>query len=68
MPYYAETARSRPPNRSTLWIIFMYRNFGGGGVASADLCSEAFLSLAYQGKDIVFRFIIVYSSFRDFGP
>jgi hypothetical protein len=27
-----------------------------------------FIGLAYQGKDIVFRFIIVYSSFRDFGP
>jgi hypothetical protein len=27
-----------------------------------------FVGLAYQGKDIVFRFIIEYSSFRDFGP
>ncbi len=27
-----------------------------------------FIGLAYQGKDIVFRFSIVYSSFRDFGP
>jgi hypothetical protein len=26
-----------------------------------------FDSLAYQGKDIVFRFIIEYSSLRDFG-
>jgi hypothetical protein len=27
------------------------------------------LAFAYQGKDIVFRFIIVYSkSLRDFGP
>jgi hypothetical protein len=25
-----------------------------------------FIGLAYQGKDIVFRFIIEYSSFRDF--
>jgi hypothetical protein len=25
------------------------------------------LGLAYQGKDIVFRFIIVYSSLKDFG-
>jgi hypothetical protein len=24
--------------------------------------------LAYQGKDIVFRFIIEYSGLRDFGP
>jgi hypothetical protein len=27
----------------------------------------AFVSLAYQGKDIVFRFIIEYCSLRDFG-
>jgi hypothetical protein len=26
------------------------------------------LAFAYQGKDIVFRFIIEYNSFRDFGP
>jgi len=27
-----------------------------------------FYSLAYQGKDIAFRFIIEYSSLRDFDP
>jgi hypothetical protein len=27
-----------------------------------------FVGLAYQCKDIVFRFIIEYSSLRDFGP
>jgi len=27
-----------------------------------------FVGLACQGKDIVFRFIIEYSSLRDFGP
>jgi hypothetical protein len=27
-----------------------------------------FVGLAYQGKDIVFGFIIEYSSLRDFGP
>jgi hypothetical protein len=27
-----------------------------------------FIGLAYQGKDIVFRFIIEYSSLMDFGP
>ncbi len=27
-----------------------------------------FVRLVYQGKDIVFRFIIEYSSLRDFGP
>jgi hypothetical protein len=29
---------------------------------------EEFVGLAYQGKVIVFRFIIEYSSLRDFGP
>jgi hypothetical protein len=27
-----------------------------------------FIGFAYQGKDIVLRFIIEYSSLRDFGP
>jgi hypothetical protein len=27
-----------------------------------------FVGLAYQGEDIVLRFIIEYSSLRDFGP
>ncbi len=27
-----------------------------------------FVGLAYQDKDIVFRFIIEYTSLRDFGP
>ncbi len=30
--------------------------------------SIIFIGLAYQGKDIVFRFITEYSSLRDFGP
>ncbi len=29
---------------------------------------EGIIGLAYQGRDIVFRFIIEYSSLRDFGP
>jgi hypothetical protein len=29
---------------------------------------KQFVGLAYQGKDILFRFIIEYSSLRDFGP
>ncbi len=28
----------------------------------------SFVGVAYQGKDIVFRFILEYSSLRDFGP
>ncbi len=31
-------------------------------------CLHLFVGLVYQGKDIVFRFIIEYSSVRDFGP
>ncbi len=30
--------------------------------------SPAFVGLDYQGQNIVFRFIIEYSSLRDFGP
>jgi hypothetical protein len=30
--------------------------------------NKSFVGRAYQGKDIVFRFIIEYSSLRDFGP
>jgi hypothetical protein len=43
--------------------------------AQITICKQAsctlivhFVGLAYQGKDIVFRFIIEYSSFKDFGP
>jgi hypothetical protein len=30
--------------------------------------NPSFVGLANQGKDIVFRFMIEYSSLRDFGP
>jgi hypothetical protein len=33
-----------------------------------DVSDFPFIGLAYQGKDIVFRFIIEYSSLRDFDP
>jgi hypothetical protein len=32
------------------------------------MAKQTFIGLAYKGKDIVFRFIIEYSSLRDFGP
>jgi hypothetical protein len=32
------------------------------------VASLYFIGLAYQGKDIVLRFIIEYSTLRDFGP
>jgi hypothetical protein len=31
-------------------------------------CITRFVGLAHQVKDIVFRFIVEYSSLRDFGP
>jgi len=39
-----------------------------GGKICACWVERFVLGLAYQGKDIVFRFIIDYSSFMDFGP
>ncbi len=32
-----------------------------------EYIGQGFIGLAYQGKDIVYRFIIEYSSLRDFG-
>ncbi len=43
-----------------LWLQFFYIQF--------LLLFALFVGLAYQGKDIVFRFNIEYSSLRDFGP
>jgi hypothetical protein len=40
------------------WVGVLSNLWGFGG----------FIGLAYQGKDIVLRFIIEYSSLRDFGP
>ncbi len=37
-------------------------------VVNEGYCLLQFVGLADQGKDIVFRFIIEYSSLRDFGP
>ncbi len=34
----------------------------------SKFCTREAYWLVYQGKDIVFRFIIGYSSLRDFGP
>jgi hypothetical protein len=34
----------------------------------ASIVDGYFVGLAYRGKDIVFRFIIEYSSLMDFGP
>ncbi len=37
-------------------------------IAKATTTAMSFIGFAYQGKDIVFRFIIEYNSLRDFGP
>jgi hypothetical protein len=39
----------------------------GSQFATLGANVSAFIDLAYQGKDIVFRFIIEYSSLMDFG-
>ncbi len=39
-----------------------------GGDALLSVLSPSFVGIAYEGKDIVFRFIIEYSSLRDFAP
>jgi hypothetical protein len=43
------------------------QNLFSGGMSN-DLRSMNFVGLACQGMDIVFRFIIEYSSLRDIGP
>jgi hypothetical protein len=40
----------------------------GSQFATLEANVSRFIGLAYQGKDIVFRFIIEYSGLRDFGP
>jgi hypothetical protein len=49
-------------------IFFIYRVFLFFSLQAFCELSVAFFGLAYQGKDIVFRLIIEYSSLRDFGP
>jgi hypothetical protein len=53
------------------WMGFVFSE--DGNVVGTQTCqnftwTNIFIGLAYQGKDIVFRFIIEYSSLRDFGP
>jgi hypothetical protein len=50
----------------------MYQRVGTGSYAvqweKRRAWGNVFIGLALVGKDIVFRFIIEYSSLRDFGP
>jgi hypothetical protein len=41
---------------------------GVGEDALLSVLSPSFVGIACEGKDFVFRFIIEYSSLRDFGP
>ncbi len=47
-------------------IIFFLK--AGGGAFSRHVRWDPFVGLALVGEDIVFRFIIEYSSLMDFGP
>jgi hypothetical protein len=47
---------------------FSYVNLGDHCCCNLNEPTNKFIGLAYQGKDIVFRFNIEYSSLRDFGP
>jgi hypothetical protein len=44
--------------------ILCFQANGIAGFSNLNL----FVGLAYQGKEIVFRFIVEYSSLMDFGP
>jgi hypothetical protein len=39
-----------------------------GMIPNSIYFGSSFICLAYQGKDIVFRLVVEYSSLRDFGP
>jgi hypothetical protein len=48
----------------------LHRSFNASSAISWLLLAKPsnFIGFTYQGEDIVFRFIIEYSSLRDFGP
>jgi hypothetical protein len=51
-------------NFGTYWLILCPMSYLGG-LNQEEL---VFIGLDYQGKDIMFRFVIEYSSLMDFGP
>jgi hypothetical protein len=53
-------------NTSILFGAHIIEGFGMGDLVLPN--PRGFVGLAYQCKDIVFRFIIEYSSLMDFGP
>jgi hypothetical protein len=68
-----EREREREREREGFFLkVEHYPNFNGSFAHWPCFVLKHFcpnlLFVAYQGKDIVFRFIIEYSSLRDFGP
>jgi hypothetical protein len=50
-------------------FVMSYKHLGST-ILQAPCCLQRrmFVGLAYEGKDIVFKFIIEYSTLTDFGP
>jgi hypothetical protein len=58
-------------NSFVFWEIFASKKNNAGCIAVAsriDQPIQVFVGLAYQGKDMVYKFNIEYSSLGDFGP
>jgi hypothetical protein len=51
-----------------IWYHYLGSKVTLKNIMNLSLSQCEFVGLAYQGKDIVFRFIIEYSSLMDFGP
>jgi hypothetical protein len=63
--------RAFPPPSSSLVVGWADENCGSKTLPTSFEREDDWgcvFGLAYQGKDIVFRLIIEYSSLRDFGP
>jgi hypothetical protein len=54
--------------RSEIIQIIASNNYDGFQHFNFIFSQNLFVGLAYQGKDIVFRFIIEHNSLTDFGP
>jgi hypothetical protein len=59
--------------KQSVWTYFATLEYGSSFLSTCGLhvgvsVNIFVVGLAYQGKDIVFRFIIEYTSLRDFGP
>jgi hypothetical protein len=81
MSYLGYIQRVVPKNKNVwtlplhLWVSSPGKGLGRciephlrSGLVSGCIHTKTFVCLAYQGNDIMFRFIIEYSSSMDFGP